>query len=218
MVNRDALTRQKIVRFESMRSIFDNRRRRRARDRSSVLLAILARSAFWKRGKATCSGLQSSTLFCFADDTRTQDELHLFKTDVAQTIVPAKQFLLCFAEVKVSFVDGVHDRNESIGGLERIGCVVRFRSWEIVLRADVCSDGSSVDVVRDATERQTIRFNGDRFVRVSLEETRRREETNLDVGNVKRGDFEKSKVSKLIVDSPSDFALAFDLETLRDAL
>jgi hypothetical protein len=34
---------------------------------------------------------------------------------------------------------------------------------------------------------------------------------------VEGGDFEKSKVSELIVDSPSDFALAFDLETLGDA-
>jgi len=115
-------------------------------------------------------------------------------------------------------VDGVYNRNESVGGLERIGCVVRFRRWEIVLRVDVCSDGSSVDVVRDATERQTIRFDGDRFVRVSLEETGRREESDFDVGNMKRRDLEESKVAKLIVDSPSDFPLTFDLEALRDAL
>ena len=115
-------------------------------------------------------------------------------------------------------MDGVHDRNESVGGLERIGCVVRFRRREIVLRVDVCRDGSSVGVVWNAAECETIRFDGDRFVRVSLEETGRREETNLDVGNVKRGNFEESEVSELIVDSPSDFALAFDLEALRDAL
>ena len=66
-------------------------------------------------------------------------------------------------------------------------------------------------------ERQTIRFNGDRFVRVSLEETRSREETNLDVWNVERRDLEESKVSKLIVDGPSDFALAFNLQAFGDS-
>ena len=35
---------------------------------------------------------------------------------------------------------------------------------------------------------------------------------------MERGNFEKSKVSELIVDSPSDLALAFDLESLGDAL
>ena len=35
---------------------------------------------------------------------------------------------------------------------------------------------------------------------------------------MERGDFEESQVAELIVDSPSDFALTFDLETLRDAL
>ena len=86
-----------------------------------MLLAVLAGGTLWEGGKSTCCGLQSSTLFCLADDTRTQNELDLLKSDVSQTIVPTKQFLLCFAEVKVSFVDGVHDRNESVGGLERIG-------------------------------------------------------------------------------------------------
>ena len=183
-----------------------------------MLFAILASSTFWERGKSTRGGLQTSTLFCLANDTGAQDELDLLESDVPQAIMPTKQFFLCFVKVEVPFVDGVHNRNESVGGLERIGCVVRFRSWEIVLRVDVCSDGSSIGVVWNAAERQTIGFDSDRFVGVSLEETRRREESNFDVGNVEGGNFEKSKVSELIMDSPSDFALTFDLETLRNAL
>lgn len=102
-------------------------------------------------------------------------------------------------------MDGVDNRDECVGPLEWIGGVVRFGCWEI----DICS---LFEVACNATERrETIGFNGDRFVGVGLEQTRCQEDVDLDVWNVEHGDLEELQVTKLIVNSPSDFAMAFDL-------
>jgi hypothetical protein len=58
MVYRNALSRMEIVCFESVRSVFYNRRRGRSRNGASVLLAAaFARGAFWERGKPTGGGV-----------------------------------------------------------------------------------------------------------------------------------------------------------------
>jgi hypothetical protein len=58
-----------------------------------------------------------------------------------------------------------------------------------------------------------IGFNGDCFVELSLEQTRCQEQAKFDVRDVVRRDLKELQVAKLIVDSPGDFASAFDLET-----
>ncbi len=108
-------------------------------------------------------------------------------------------------------MDGVDDRNESIGGLDWIGSIVCFRCWEIVLRVDVGCDGSSIAFVGNSTQDEAIGFDGDRFIRVSLQQTRCREESDFDVWDVIRRDLQDLKVAQLVVDCPVDFALAFDL-------
>ena len=105
-------------------------------------------------------------------------------------------------------VDNVYNR---VGGLEWIGGVVRFGRWQLVLRVYICRDRSSISVARDTTERETTWLDGDYFVGVSLKQTCRQQQANFDVGNVIRRNFEESQVPKLIVNRPSDFALAVDL-------
>ncbi len=84
--------------------------------------------------------------------------------------------------------------------------------WQVVLRVDVCRDRSSIGVTCDTTERETTWLeDGDCFVGISLKQTHRRQQANFDVGNVKRRNIEESQVSKLIMNRPRNFALAFDL-------
>ena len=128
--------------------------------------------------------------------------------------MPTKQFLLSFGQVEILFVNSVDDCDESVGGFEGIGGIVCLRGWKIVLRVDVCSDGTLIAIVGDATQSKAMWFDRDRFVGVGLEQACRRQETDLDVGDVVRWDFDDSEVAKLIVHSPGYFALTLNLQTL----
>jgi hypothetical protein len=114
-------------------------------------------------------------------------------------------------------------QDESVCGLEEgIGGVVCIECWQIFLCVNVCGDWSSIAVVCDATESETIGFDGGCFVGIRLEHTRRRKQASFDVRDIVRRsqflrDLEESQGTKQIMDSPtSDCAMAFDSETFDD--
>ena len=65
MIDGDALSREEIVCFESVRSIFDDGQRRRSRNWALVLFSILACITFWERG--ICNRRLSSVLLTRPD-------------------------------------------------------------------------------------------------------------------------------------------------------
>ena len=66
VVDRNSMPRYDVVGLEDVRSIADDGRRRRTRDRTSVLLAILASCTLWKVRQLAGCGVKPATCFRLA--------------------------------------------------------------------------------------------------------------------------------------------------------
>ena len=134
VVNGNSMSGNNVVSLEDVCSVADDGRRRRARDRSSVLLAILTGCTLRKVGQLAGCGVKSATCFCLTQDSSSQQELDLLEPNVSEAIVPSQKFLFGFAEVVIRLVDLGDCCDECVSGLERILTIEGVGRRQVVLR------------------------------------------------------------------------------------
>ena len=80
--------------------------------------------------------MKSATCFRLAQDSSSQQELDLLKSNVSEAIMPTQEFLFSFAEVVVGLMDFSDRCDECVGRFERILAVEGVGGWQVVLRID----------------------------------------------------------------------------------
>ena len=121
-----------------------------------MLLAILAGCTLWKVGQLAGCRMESATCFRLTQDSSSQQELDLLKSNVSEAIMPLQEFLFGFAEIVVGLVDFSDRRDKCVSGLERILTIEGIGGWQIVLRVDEHHHRTLTWITRNTAQSKSI--------------------------------------------------------------
>ena len=99
-----------------------------------MLLAVLASCTLWEVRQLASCRMESATCFRLTQDSSSQQELDLLKSNVSEAIMPSQEFLFVFAEVVICLVDLGDRCDECVSGLERILAIEGVGRRQVVLR------------------------------------------------------------------------------------